>query len=256
MECSNLKFSKKAKLIASYELKLCKDADSVVTVSGEISTRLESLTSQTIHVVQNGFDKIKNLVNQQSKKRRSVFSITYAGNLAPRRQNPVPLLQALKKCIDEKKIPKDLLELHFLCVSKSSISHERLKEFSNVPIRFSLRVPRNDSIRQMCESSLLWVIPHPHEKGVLTGKIFDYLSTGRPIIAVPDDKGEINQLLKKTRAGYSLSDHNAIMAKILEFYESWKDDQSFKLDTNQSEIMSHSRKNKTEKLAEVLNSLN
>ena len=63
-----------------------------------------------------------------------------------------------------------------------------------------------------------------------------------------------NKSITQENKGYSLSDHNAIMAKILEFYESWKDDQSFKLDTNQSEIMSHSRKNKTEKLAEVLNS--
>ena len=246
---------RKQKLIASCELELCKDADSVVTVSGEIATRLESLTSKKIHVIGNGFDKIENLTSQESKKLRGVFSIIYAGNLAPCR-NPAPLLEALKQCIDEKKISKDLFELHFLGVSASSISMHRLKEFSNVPIRFSPRVPRNDSIRQMCESSILWVIPHPHEKGVLTGKIFDYLSTGRPIIAVPDDKGEINQLLKKTRAGYSLSDHNAIMAKILEFYERWKDDQNFKLDTDKNEIMKHSRKKKTEKLAEVLNSLN
>ena len=84
---------RKQKLIASCELKLCKDADSVVTVSGEIATRLESLTSKKIHIIENGFDKIENLNNQESKKLRGVFSIIYAGNLAPCR-NPVPLLEA------------------------------------------------------------------------------------------------------------------------------------------------------------------
>jgi glycosyltransferase involved in cell wall biosynthesis len=246
---------RKQKLIASCELELCKDADRVVTVSGEIATRLELLTNKKIHVVENGFDEIENFTSQETKVQGTVFSIIYAGNLAPCR-NPVTLLKALKQCIDEKKITKDLIEVHFLGVSASSIPEHRLKEFSNVPIRFSPRVPRNDAIRQMCASSLLWVIPHPHEKGVLTGKIFDYLSTERPIIAVPDDKGEINQLLAKTKAGCSLGNHQEIMAKILEFYERWKVDPRFKLDADKSEIMAHSRQQRTEKLAKVLNSLN
>ena len=65
--------------------------------------------------------------------------------------------------------------------------------------------------------SLLWVIPHPHERGVLTGKIFDYLAAGRPIVAVPCDNGEIKRLLNETQAGYSLSREEDIVEKYVSF---------------------------------------
>lgn len=244
---------RKQKLIASQELKLCKDAHQVVTVSGEIASRLESLISKKVHVVENGFDE---LTDQSTHNRKDdIFSILYGGSIAVSRQDPLPLLKALKQCIEDDKIRRDSFELRFLGSPKDSIPKQYFKQFEVVPICFLPRVSRKEALRQMNDSSLLWVIPHPHEKGVLTGKIFDYLSTGRPIIAVPDDKGEINQLLNQTKAGYNLSDHNMIMATILKFYESWKEDKNFKLNTDKSVVLSHSRKNKTEKLAQILNSI-
>ena len=243
---------RKQKLIASQELKLCKNAHQVVTVSGEISRRLGSLISKKVHVVENGFDGLVNCDRKSINGR--IFSILYGGSLS-KHGDPLPLLRALKQCINESKIPRNLFELRFLGSAKDSIPKKHLKQFEVVPIRFLPRVSRKEALRQMNDSSLLWVIPHPDEKGVLTGKIFDYLSTGRPIIAVPDDKGEINQLLNQTKAGYNLSENNEIMATILKFYESWKEDKNFKLKTDKSAVLSHSRKNKTEKLAQILNSI-
>ena len=81
----------------------------------------------------------------------------------------------------------------------------------------------------------------PTRKGCLTGKIFDYLAAGRPIVAVPCDNGEIKRLLNETQAGYSLSREEDIVEKICELFELWKKDKKFTVNFNQSEINKHSR---------------
>ena len=89
----------------------------------------------------------------------------------------------------------------------------------------------------------------------MTGKVFDYLNSRRPILAVPDDSGEIKRLLNLTKSGISLTDPNEIALQLAKWIEEWKKDTQFKLDYDESEIRKHSRERKTEELVEVLESL-
>ena len=85
--------------------------------------------------------------------------------------------------------------------------------------------------------------------------MFDYLSSGRPILAIPDDSGEIKQLIESTKTGVSLSEPDKISAKITQWFGEWSKDKGFKLDYDESEILKHSRERKTEELVGVLESL-
>ena len=244
---------RKQKIIARCEKEFCNKANAVITVSNEIAQNMKKMISKDIHVVSNGFDKVE--VNPRLNGESNKFTILYAGSFAKSRQDPSLLFRALNKCVSLGKIPRDSLEVCFLGACIESFPHNHLKELGSVFMRFEKRIIRKDALAYMRNSSLLWVIPHPHERGVLTGKIFDYLAAGRPIVAVPCDNGEIKRLLNETQAGYSLSREEDIVEKICELFELWKKDKKFTVNFNQSEINKHSREEKTRQLSEILNKI-
>jgi len=93
---------------------------------------------------------------------------------------------------------------------------------------------------------------HPNTSGTLTGKIFDYLAAGRPIIAIPEDHGAISDLLRATGAGVSLSDPETIAQTLTKWYASWKRDPNFTLFANTDAIAKYSRKEQAKKLGVLL----
>ena len=241
----------KRKIIASQERRLAGLANEVVSVSQGISDELGRILGRRIHTISNGFDvdDVPPLGNADN----DVFTILYAGSLNHNRRNPLPLFEAIHKCVSDGRIPRESIELCFLGSSSDTVGHFGLQKFEKVRFSFQDRVPRETAMSRIRNASVLWVLAHPNEKGVLTGKIFDYLSSGRPILATPCDNGEIKRLLESTKTGVSLSDPDKISAKITEWFGEWSKDKRFKLDYDESEIRKHGRERKTEELVEVWN---
>ena len=244
---------RKQKLISKHERLLSSLANEVVSVSDGISDELGRILGRRVHTISNGFDP--NDVPTLGKADNDVFTILYAGSLNHNRQNPLPLFEAIQKCVSDGRIPRESIGLYFLGSSPDSISAFDLQRFEKVRFSCEDRVPRDTAMSRIRNASALWVLAHPNEKGVLTGKIFDYLNSGRPILAAPSDDGEIKRLLEATKTGVSLSGPNEIALQLAKWFEEWKKDKQFKLDYDESEIRKHSRERKTEELVEVLESL-
>ena len=65
-------------------------------------------------------------------------------------------------------------------------------------------IPREQVLQKQRESQLLLLLlwNNPQEVGVYTGKIFEYLAAGRPIIALGGpEKSVVKDLLNETQAG-------------------------------------------------------
>ena len=92
----------------------------------------------------------------------------------------------------------------------------------------------------------------PNAKGILTGKFFEYLASGRPILAIGPTNGDLARILDETGAGYisEYDDQGSIKNIILELYEKYLQNN---LDNNMKEIGKYSRKNLTAELAAILN---
>ena len=101
-------------------------------------------------------------------------------------------------------------------------------------------------------STVLLLFTHPHEKGVLTGKVFDYLGAGRPILAVPDDHGDVTALLRRTGAGVTASTVEEITQVLATWYNQWKAGGHIELTRNPDEIQRYSRRNQARRLAGIL----
>jgi glycosyltransferase involved in cell wall biosynthesis len=209
--------------------------------------------NRPVHTISNGFDPFSS--PEPEKPDSDFFSILYAGTINLRRQDPMGLLQGVQKCVSDGRIPPQLIKVHFLGASPDALRPLDHKKISDVPIFFEPRVTRRQALDRMARSTILWVLAHRGEKGVMTGKVFDYLSSGRPIISAPDDGGEINKLLDRTKAGFSLTDPNEIAEKLEEWFGQWQKNRYFQLNVNQNEVLKHGRERKTEELARVLDSL-
>jgi glycosyltransferase involved in cell wall biosynthesis len=121
-------------------------------------------------------------------------------------------------------------------------------------------VPRRESLRLQRDSdALLLLIPEAggRGKGVLSGKVFEYLAAERPILALVPPEGAAAQLIRDTGAGVVAppDDVAAIRGALLEVHARWRDGklEGTPLSTEWREKLS--RASRVEELADVLRSL-
>ena len=91
----------------------------------------------------------------------------------------------------------------------------------------------------------------PSAKGIITGKIFEYLMVNRPILAIAPLDGDLAEILNKTNAGkvVGFGDNETLKSTILELYSKYKKG-NLKIDSNNVEQFH--RKELTKKLAEII----
>jgi len=59
---------------------------------------------------------------------------------------------------------------------------------------------------------------------ILPGKTFEYMRTGKPILALGPENGEVSRILKETGSGYMIdyTDVSTINSKLLQMFNHWK----------------------------------
>jgi hypothetical protein len=94
-----------------------------------------------------------------------------------------------------------------------------------------------------------------NNKGILTGKLFEYLKANRPILAIGPEKGDLATILQETNSGVivNFDAQEKLKLEIVALYRKYKED---KLIVNFSTIEKYHRKELTKKLAVILKSLN
>ena len=88
-------------------------------------------------------------------------------------------------------------------------------------------------------------------KGIITGKIFEYLQAKRPILALGPIDGDLAEIIKETNAGCILDfkDVDSIQIELLKMYESYQKNQ---LKGSSKNIEYYHRKNLTKRLSEII----
>jgi glycosyltransferase involved in cell wall biosynthesis len=237
---------------AFHERRFCRQAKRVFTVSPGLAQGLTAATGRAVEVMENGFDP--EFFPPAPRPPRRKFSLVYTGNLVLPNQNPRPLFAAIQRCLEQGIIPRDDFEFVFY-----GPSFEQLQPLLPCPPeRLSLevrpKVPHRDIVVVQQNSEVLLLFAHAHDKGVLTGKIFDYLGAGRPILAVPDDHGDVSDLLRRTGAGVSASTVEEITRVLTDWHAQWKTS-GIALPRNLEQINRYSRRAQAKRLAQVLDTM-
>ena len=180
------------------------------------------------------------------------FTLSYIGVLEQLR-NPEILWNVLGELIKENKNFKDDFELKFV----GRIDDKILEKIENSELKNSVKnlgyLSHSAANAEMRNSDLLLITNFPNEtsKGIIPGKIFEYLQTGNQILSFGPKDGDVKKILEETNAGkhFSYDDSKSLKSFILKKYQDWKNGN---LSSQTKNIDQFSRKNLTKKLSEIL----
>ena len=196
----------------------------------------------------NGFDSYENSLTIELD---SNFSITHVGLMNADR-NPTILWEVLHEISSENIDFKNNLRIKFIGKIDDTVIQD-IQVFNTNNI---VRIPYldHDEVRKYQASSqvLLLSINHvPSAKGIITGKIFEYLQAKRPILGIGPEDGDAAAILKKTNAGNIVGFNNKVELKaaVLKLYKDFKEEKLFVKSIN---IEQFHRKNITRQLAQVI----
>ena len=184
------------------ELTTLSGAGALVTVSEPWAEKLRALhKGKTVYAITHGFDP--NLINDPPAPLTEKFTITYTGTIYPEGEDPVKLFTALSRLISGGVIDATKVEVRFyghkLDWLEEDIKKWRLNGIVN---QYGMLTPDEARMKQW-ESHLLLLLKweDPGERGVHTGKIYEYLAARRPILATGGYQDVVSDLLVETGAG-------------------------------------------------------
>ena len=179
-------------------------ADKVVTVSWDWARGLGRLGNRNVQVIQNGYDW-ECRPDEERRPLSEAFTLTHLGVIGPTRYAPV-LWKALQELKNEIDGFGKALQIKLVGQVDQSVIQDLDTCGLSENTEITTHVP-HDEVKRLQEASqvlLLLVNNTPNAKGILTGKLYEYLASARPILAIGPEDGDAAHLLKETQAGITI----------------------------------------------------
>ena len=231
---------------------VARQADAIVTAAQAITEETRGLSPRgRVVTIPNGcdFDDFAGLTYARGDR----FRLTHAGSFFGKR-DPKPFLQALAASgLEDVTVrflgdfrPADREFMEGLGLA------DRVELIEHVPRRESLRLQRDSD-------ALLLLIPEAggRGRGILSGKVFEYLAAERPVLAVVPPDGAAAQLVRDTDAGVVAAPEDvvAIRDALVELHAQWRAGRLDGTPLSQEWRDKLSRATRVEELAELLKGL-
>ena len=234
------------------EKQVLDSASAIVTVTKPLQQEFQSMTSSPVHCITNGYDESD---FRQIIEPDGFFNITHTGLFAAD-GNPETLWKVLEdKCRTDSEFRK-LLRIRLVGktdreITESVMEHGLAENLRNLGYQTHQVATRE----QMGASVLL--LPQrkePEYKAVLTGKIFEYLASGHPILAIGMTDCAMADVIRETHSGVMLDwdDYGGIRKFLDDCWEKFKSDEP---ESENADISGYSRKELTGRMARLMESL-
>jgi glycosyltransferase involved in cell wall biosynthesis len=235
------------------EQKVIRSADTVLTVSQSWAKDLEQLGGENVKIITNGYDAsdFKNTPNRVD----DAFSIVHIGTIHKER-NPHNLWIVLKELLHENPDLQSKLKIKLIGKVDFSVLEEiKAQGLEQCTERISY-IPHCDIPGQMMRSRvlLLLISRFPGSSGMIPGKVFEYLASGRPLLMLGNTQGDTARLIREMGVGKvcEYEDSKQIKSAIVHLFQ-W-----YQADTDSVEsidIKQFERKELTRSLAELIDAL-
>jgi len=241
-------------LILDYlEKDLLKKADKVITIGDGLAADFKRYYPflDEVGIITNGFDEED--FAGISPVKRDKFTVAYVGSLHGGRL-PGTFLSGAELCISKGLLDKDSIEFRVIGSADDNVA--AYVNDSGIRAKIVGRVDHRAAISEMlsADANLLIIDEGPGANTILTGKIFEYLRAGRPIIAVVPPEGEAAELIRHFDAGYVIAPGDAEKASqvISELYERYRIEGTGAQTGFTDDIMDFSRKSLAKRYADVI----
>ncbi len=230
------------------EKEVMNSCDQLIVTSPTTKIEFESITSKPIAVITNGYDVEKVVKKSLDEK----FTLAHIGSLLSAR-NPIILWKALQELILE----NEAFKLQFQLKLIGAVSNEVLQSIAEFGLNNHLNylgyLPHDEAIIEQRSSQVLLLIEIDSEetKCIIPGKLFEYMVSERPIIAIGPVEADFAQIIKETNTGafFTYDELESLKAKIQCCFEQYQQNNLMVYPVG---LQEYSRKALTEKLAKLL----
>lgn len=189
------------------EAKIVKYSAHILTTTEGIRktllNRYLELKGNHISVIPNGFDEADFISAElDTHKQDMPYKIIHAGLLDPNDRDPIPFFHSIKRLLDKKKITKNDITVDLFAPgndNKYEVEIEKLGLRSIVKIKPSIRY--RQILKEMVGADILLLFQGESCNHQIPAKAYEYLRSGRPILALTPPGSETARLISTTRSG-------------------------------------------------------
>lgn len=225
-------------------------------MSNNFLAKYTSLRGKPSRIIPNGFDE-SDFPDQPEYVLRTYLRIVYTGSFYDRRQ-PDRLWQAITELSQAGQITDSELMIDIIGKNNPRFVFGSYVDDPQLRSMVCLKpfTTHSESITEMyhADALLLYIPSGANTDSVLTGKIFDYLRTGKPILAIIPPKGLAAECLTKAGTGLiaDYDDLNEIKTRIMKLLELWRSDSLAQITADCGYISQFSRQRQASSLAELI----
>ena len=179
-------------------------ADKIVTVGWDCAKSLGKLGNRNVRVIPNGYDWETD-TTQQNTPLSQGFTLTHVGVVTPSRNAP-QLWAALKELREENADFGEKMKIRLVGQVDQSVIENLKSEKLIDNTEIIPHIPHNEiqAVQQSSQVLLLLINNTPNAKGIVTGKLFEYLASGRPILCIGPEDGDAARIISETQAGITI----------------------------------------------------
>ncbi len=233
------------------EQKVVEGADTVIVVGKTMKANFSKFNTN-VQVITNGYDKTD---KTQKVILDTHFSLVHIGLMNADR-NHKALWEALNQLCEENDNFRTDLRLKFIGAVATEVKNSIAKFKLNENATFIDYVPHHEvaNYQRSAQVLLLSINNVPSAKGIITGKIFEYLQADRPILGIAPIDGDLAEIINTTKTGVVVGFDDIIQLKesIQKMYGQFKQD---KLTIEGRNIERYHRRALTNELANVVKEL-
>jgi glycosyltransferase involved in cell wall biosynthesis len=235
------------------EKQVLETADCIVTVSEDLKRmflmKSDKINSEKIVMLPNGYDEDDfNRITQIPNK---IFTIAHTGTINSN-YNISGFINAFNVVIET----TSNITINFIGNVDVFIK-QQLQDNLKIKVNFVAYMSHKDAVKEMCQADLLLLaIPDNRQnKGILTGKIFEYLASQKPILGLGPTNGDAAAIINECQAGkfFEFVDNKGMLAYLREVYNIWQQNKTTQL---QSEVYKkYSRKELAQQYANAIENI-
>jgi hypothetical protein len=228
--------------------------DHVICVSEGLSYNLKAICTKPL-VIRNG---IYGLFPKNTPEKFDKFTISYAGSLYQQLRDPAILLKSVKELMSDNLI--DSSKFQIVYIGKDSQLWQKWideNEIMDISITHGeLKLNNSILIQNKSHINLILTWSDKNQKGIITGKFYEYLNTGSPILCLINGSldEEVENIYNELNAGsvFYNGEKEILKKWILDLYSEWVQTGKIEFKYNQENLSNYSWENKTEELKNIL----
>jgi glycosyltransferase involved in cell wall biosynthesis len=236
---------------------ICTQSQAVITVSTPITDYIrEKYDHQNVFTIPNGFDSEENFTAPVFELDRSKLHIVHTGrfSLSDPGTNIIPFLEMINDLTSNHENVGKHLRIHLAGkLSAREKWHMRDLIKKRVIIVYG-DLKRTEALTLQQASDFLLIVTSTIRRSVATGKLFEYLKTGKPIVALTHGT-YCEQVIHETQAGWTVHPYDKNAQGELFLRLLIEDGFRHSLTRNEEAIAQYAREKQIRQVSDILKNL-